>query len=56
MKEKEISELDKIRMNLYKESYTSSMRVMGLGGKGKFADIWARKAVERFDEFFNKEK
>ena len=52
---KEITELDKIRMNLYKDAYIESLKSMSPFPEGDIAGEFGRKAVERFDEFFNKE-
>jgi len=53
---KEITELDKIRMSLYKDAYIECLKAMSPFPEGDIAGKFGRKAVERFDEFFNKEK
>lgn len=52
---KEITELDKIRMSLYKDAYIECLKAMSPFPEGDIAGKFGRKAVERFDEFFNKE-
>ena len=52
---KEITELDKIRMSLYKDAYIECLKAMSPSPEGGIAGKYGRNAVERFDEFFNKE-